>query len=498
MGVLDVRLRTAARRMRIPLAPRIATARLAAPAAATLLVAAALGLAALSLLAPSSPSYDPFAWVVWGRELIDPALTFAVAGGPSWKPLPVLFTAPFALAGGAAPALWLLVARAGLLLALAGGFALGRRLGGALAGALAAIGIALLAGLLSLGLRGASEPLMLACVLWAIERHLAGPRDVAFALGVVAALIRPEAFAFVVLYAGWWLWRGARAHERVLLAGGLLLVPLAWLGPTAALGDALSSSRYAIAYQGHAGAWIALRRGLALTTAPVWILALLALELRPRDRALRVLAAGAAAWLAIVAAMTAAGYPGLARFMLPAAAVACVLAAVGVAELGRRGRSIPPRRVGSAVTALALVALLTAWVAPLGTLAGQVREATRLGRMEHQLARAIAAAGGAPALLACGTVATNGSAQTALAWRLGVPLARVAQRLPRSGVAVVGPHSPELGAPPTATLPGARHRVVARAGAWRVVIVSAPAAPLPHGCRPGAPARASAASMIRR
>ena len=44
--------------------------------AAVVLVAAALALAALSLLAPSSPSYDPFAWVVWGRELMPGA------GGP--------------------------------------------------------------------------------------------------------------------------------------------------------------------------------------------------------------------------------------------------------------------------------------------------------------------------------------------------------------------------------------------------------------------------------
>ena len=97
----------------------------------------ALALAALTLLAPSSPSYDPFAWLVWGRELMPGAggEPFGLAGGPSWKPLPVLFTTPFALAGDAAPALWLLVARAGLLLALAGAFALGRRLARRLAGA---------------------------------------------------------------------------------------------------------------------------------------------------------------------------------------------------------------------------------------------------------------------------------------------------------------------------------------------------------------------------
>ncbi|MGB2712513.1 MAG: hypothetical protein WBC33_13500, partial [Conexibacter sp.] len=58
------------------------------------LIAACLALAALTLLAPSSPSYDPFAWLVWGREL-DGGEPFGLAGGPSWKPLPVLLAAPF-------------------------------------------------------------------------------------------------------------------------------------------------------------------------------------------------------------------------------------------------------------------------------------------------------------------------------------------------------------------------------------------------------------------
>ena len=33
------------------------------------LLAACLALAAFSLLLPSEPSYDPFSWLVWGREI---------------------------------------------------------------------------------------------------------------------------------------------------------------------------------------------------------------------------------------------------------------------------------------------------------------------------------------------------------------------------------------------------------------------------------------------
>src|SRR3954452_22303360 len=92
------------------------------------LIAGCVALAALSLLLVSSPTYDPWAWIIWGREVVH--VDLSTVGGPSWKPLPVLFTAPFSLFGDAAPDLWLLIARAGGLLALAMAFRLARRLAG--------------------------------------------------------------------------------------------------------------------------------------------------------------------------------------------------------------------------------------------------------------------------------------------------------------------------------------------------------------------------------
>src|SRR5687768_12730393 len=74
-------------------------------------IAAALALGALSLLYPSTPSYDPWAWIQWGRDIVQ--LELNTDTGPSWKPLPVLFTTVFALFGDAAPDLWLVIARAG-------------------------------------------------------------------------------------------------------------------------------------------------------------------------------------------------------------------------------------------------------------------------------------------------------------------------------------------------------------------------------------------------
>jgi hypothetical protein len=473
-----------------------------APAAvASALVAAALALAALTLLAPSSPSYDPFAWIVWGRELMPGAGggPFGLAGGPSWKPLPVLFTTPFALAGGAAPALWLLVARAGLLLALAGAYALAARLVAAerppvraaqpAAGLAAALALLLLADVVSLAWRGASEPLLLACVLWALERALAGRRGLAFALGVAAALIRPEAAPFLLLYAAL-RWRGAGARERRLLAGGLVLLPLLWVGVPALGGDALDASTTAQAAVTRTSAGHALRGDLGLTLAAVWLLALAALALRSRERALRVLALGAAAWLALLSAMAAAGYAGVARYAMPAAGVASVLAGVGAVALAARVRAARERRVrplgrvGWAAVALLLAALAAVPAAGrIARLEHQVREGTAVGRLHDELRAAIDRAGGRAALRRCalgGWIAINHTAQSALAWELRVGLDRVARTLSRPGLLVRAPRSAAAGAPaPIALarpLPGA---VLARAGAWTVLAVGTP---LPAAC----------------
>ena len=62
-----------------------------------LLLLACLALAALSLLMVSAPTYDPWSWIIWGREITQWDLV--TTDGPSWKPLPVLFTTPFSLFG---------------------------------------------------------------------------------------------------------------------------------------------------------------------------------------------------------------------------------------------------------------------------------------------------------------------------------------------------------------------------------------------------------------
>ena len=188
-----------------------------------LLVLGCLGLAALAHFLPAGPTYDPWAWITWGREITEWDLDTRT--GPSWKPLPVLFTTPFALTGDTwAPELWLVVAQAGGLLAFAFTYRLAARLAGPVAGLIAAGGLLLADEFIRNFARGNSEGLLVGLCLWAIERHLDGRRRDAFLLGVAAGLLRPELWPFLLAYGLWLMWTDPGTRVLVLGCGVLTLV----------------------------------------------------------------------------------------------------------------------------------------------------------------------------------------------------------------------------------------------------------------------------------
>ena len=183
---------------------------------------ACLAVAALAHALPAAPTYDPWAWISWGREIVH--LDLDTRTGPSWKPLPILFTTPFALLGNRwAPELWLVVAQAGGLLAFAFTYRLGARLAGRAAGVLAVLGLALADEFIRNFARGNSEGLLVALCLWAVERHLDGRRTEAFLLGVAGGLLRPELWPFLLLYGLWLMWVEPRRRWLVLGCGALTL-----------------------------------------------------------------------------------------------------------------------------------------------------------------------------------------------------------------------------------------------------------------------------------
>ena len=210
---------------------------------------AGLVIGALSLLIPSTPSYDPWAWLVWGREIVH--LDLHTTGGPTWKPLTVIFTTLFAPFGRSAPDLWLVVARAGAVVAVAMVFKLCLRLTtdicgwpragasgsqralayapGVLAGIVAGIGLVFAGGYINSEALGYSEGLLTALVLIAIERHLDGHHRQAFVIAFFAALDRPETWLFWGPY-GLWLWR-KDPGARKLVIGLFALIPVLWFLP---------------------------------------------------------------------------------------------------------------------------------------------------------------------------------------------------------------------------------------------------------------------------
>jgi hypothetical protein len=410
------------------------------------LIAACLALAGISLLLPSEPSYDPWAWLVWGRELAHGGLD--TTGGPSWKPLPVVFTTLVArlegLDEGLPAALWIVVARAGALLALAMAFRLASRLAGggsvgAIGGLVASIALLLTPDWFQFSAHGSEAPIAVAFLLWAIERHLDGRHAHVVVLGTLACLLRPELFPFLALYGLWAWW--AEPRLRPLLAGVAVLMPVAWIVPEwIGSGNPLDGGRQArsepawsLSHADHP--WLrALERVHNHAGLAVELLALFAVGWAAVRRrwAVVALAAAALSEVALFLAMTELGFSGNPRYVLPALALASVLAGAGAAglveagaSLARPGRPLP--RLAGAAAGLAVVAVLGAPF--LEERGRQLRNEARQVRLRmdihRDLARAVDVVGGPGAVAAIGTATANRALHSRLAWELRVPIDQV-------------------------------------------------------------------------
>jgi hypothetical protein len=457
------------------------------------IAAVCVSLAALSLLAPSQPSYDPWAWLVWGRDLAH--LSLDTTAGPSWKPLPVVFTtlfAPFSLLDERIPpALWMVVARAGGLLATVFAFRVAARLAGGSgvriwsAGIVAAGALLLAPDWVRYLIHGNEAPLAIALALAAVDRHLDGSPRQAYVLGALVCLARPELFGFLLLY-GAYLWLREPA-ARPLVGATVVLVAAAWLVPSwVGSGDPL-----------HAGNQARSEPSWSLSRAPVpWraaldvaqdqaplvvgLLAALALAVAAGRRWLRpiaperpgaVLALGgfAVAMVALYATMTQAGFSGNPRYVLPAVAAMAVLAGVGAGiavELSVRAlRPRSPRLAGAVATGLLLLAAGPELRTHLEAVRDEARESLERSRLHSQMDLAVRRVG-ARYILLFGPPTVNRSFQTHLAWDLSLPIADVHLSRGR-GLVFRAPVQPVAGV--VRVYPKARRRVViARVGPWTV------------------------------
>ncbi|MBF6620241.1 MAG: hypothetical protein ITG02_08430 [Patulibacter sp.] len=413
--------------------------------------AAILAVGLATFLFPSSATYDAWSWIVWGREIVHGELN--TVSGPSWKPLPVVVTTIAAPFGSIAPDVWVLAARLGAITGVVLAFLIARRLGGLVAGVFAAVSLGAAPWWVWNGWLANSEGLLVAVVLGAVLAELDGRRRVAFACGIAAGLLRPEAWPFVLLYALWLAWRGD-GRERALIAAGLAILPLAWLLPEKwGSGDYWrAASRAQNPDPGAASltdfpAWTVTKDFFTMLPTATWAIAAAALVLGvvgliarrrgdggpaltatrplpgtlPPDRAARVAVAIAVfgvAWLAIVVVLTTRGFSGNERYLIPPVALLLVAASAGFGLLLAR----VPR--GPRVALVAIFVVLIA-IAAIDDVPRQLRSATYESRLVDDLPKAIASAGGAERIARCADVSTHKFMVPQAAWYLDRPLEQV-------------------------------------------------------------------------
>jgi hypothetical protein len=457
------------------------------------IAAACVALAGLSLVLPSEPSYDPWAWLVWGREVAHFSLD--TTSGPSWKPLPVVFTtlfAPFsALDDRIPPALWVVVARTGGLLAAVMAFRVAARLvGGAAvrqwaAGIVAAGSLLLTPEWLRYLIHGNEVPLAIALALVAVDRHLDGSRRTAFVLGAVVCLARPELFGFLMLY-GAYLWWTEPATGR-LVVGAAVLVVAAWLVPSwVGSGDPFYAGNQARSEPSWSLSLAPVPWRAALSMAQdqaLLVIELLAFgavaaalvrrragSLAPeRPGAVVALGAFGVTMVALYAAMTEAGFSGNARYVLPAIAAITILGGVGAALAGELAVRAAAGRRPALAAALAGTLLLVAAAPEIRNHVRATRTETndsldrsRLQSSMHEAVRRV----GVSYVLLFGPPSVNRAFQTHLAWDLKLHLGDVQGSRGR-GIVFRVRDEPVAGV--LRVYRKARKRVViARVGPWRV------------------------------
>ncbi len=383
---------------------------------------------------------------------------------------------PLSLLAGAAPEAWLVVARTGGLLGLVFAFRLGKRLHSPVAGVLAAVALLLIPGLFREVAIGGELSLLVPLVLGATDRHLAGRRTQAVVLGLAAALLRSEVWPFLGLY-GLWAWH-TRTVDRRVVAAIFLSLPVLWFVPDwVTLGDPLHAAEVARAStEARTSALIdqpvleVMERAYRLLPLSLHALAVAAVAVAvARHQWTAVVLAGAAAgWVVLVAVMTAlGGYPGLSRFLVPAAALVCVLAAVGAASLVE----LAGPRLGLLAAGVLLVALLPAGAHRVEGIADEARGAATWDRVAGDLAGAVRVAGGAERV-ACRRPIVNHATQTELAWLLHLPIAAVRTHVDGAGVLFVTDDR-VANVPPSASVELTR-RTVGHTDEWTVYELGTP------------------------
>jgi hypothetical protein len=427
-------------------------------------VAVVIVLAAVAIVFVTGmrPQYDAYGWLVWGRQALHWSLD--TNGAPSWKPLPFLFTFPYALFGRAQLWLWLITAVASGLACPVFAGRIAYRLAapssqrpwaGYAAAVFAAIGVLALNNWWHFLLIANSDPMNEALCLAAVDFHLLRRYRLAYALLVLAALGRPEVWPFLLLYAAW-CWR-VRAVGRAWLVLGAFSIPLLWFGIPALTsnspliaGDLAEDSVNAV----H-GARIpgVLQRFITLAPMPIELAALagLGIAVVRRDRTTLALAGGVVLWVCIEIVFALHGWSAVRRYMFPAGAVTVAIGGAGVGWLlGQPLRIRSPAPILGTWAGPALVLLLSAALVPAArstarSVHGELSEGRKYARQVDRLDRIVESSGGAAAVVRCGQPVSALGFQSVIAWETGLNVGEIGWTpLPTGGpshaVIVFEPH----------------------------------------------------------
>jgi hypothetical protein len=443
-------------------------------------VLAAIGLLALStvvvLWARARPGYDPYGWLVWGKLTIH--LKLDTNGAPSWKPLPFLFTVPYAVVGHYQLWLWMItsvaISLSGVVFAWRIAFKLtasdpARRYAAYAAGLFAAVFLLGIRDYTHFILSSQSDTMIVSLCLGAIDCQLSGHRRWAFWLWLLAGLGRPEAWPFLAAYS-LYLWRSSPAQRRMIV-GGLILIPLFWFGIPAVTsksaftaGNIAQNSPRELKSNKFFGT---LDRFLDLHEMPVQLAALFTVVLAAwrlhrgpqrwpklrlafwrmgpwphgEDAWCLLLAAGMVVWVLVEAAFALHGWPAVPRYLFEPVAVMCVLAGVFVGRVildlpplvARFASRFSPRPIGAR-----LAGRLGAWAAVLvvvllaGSMLPAARSRLHIERRDltHERERAkeinllstVVARLGTSRILACGQPNIPIGYQSQLAWYMGIKI----------------------------------------------------------------------------
>ena len=422
------------------------------------LTAAGLLLVSLGIVlyARVRPGYDPYGWLVWGKLTIH--LKLDTNGAPSWKPLPFLFTVPYAVVGHYALWLWMVtsvaISLSGLIFAWRIAFRLTysrpeRRYASYVAGLFAAAFV--LAMQDPVGnfnythyiLSVESDTMIVSLCLLAVDLHLGGHHKAAFWIWWLGALGRPEVWPFYGL-AGVWLWWKVPSYRRWLYAS-LALLAFLWFGipglsskSLLTAGNIAENSPRAIHGNKITGT---INRFHELLPNTVWVAAVLTVAWAAWRRriAILVLAGGAVLWVLIEIAFAIHGFPAVPRYMFEAGAVVGILAAIFIGrivhELPALLSSLAHRVAGARMTAR-LATNVGTWGTVLavviisGSLLGAAHRQYRLEHSDLRSQRArtvligrlagVVRTLGASNMFACGQPNIPIAYQSIFAWYAGV------------------------------------------------------------------------------